>query len=55
MSPDELKTILQKIIAETGASSPAEMGKVMGIATKQLAGKADGKSISTMVKELLAK
>src|ERR1700676_4856491 len=55
MSPEELKTVLQRIIAETGASSPAEMGKVMGIATKQLAGKADGKSISTMVKELLAK
>jgi uncharacterized protein len=55
MSPDELKTILQKIITETGASSPADMGKVMGAATKQLAGKADGKSISTMVKELLSK
>jgi uncharacterized protein YqeY len=55
MSPEELKTVLQKIIAETGASSPADMGKVMGAATKQLAGKADGKSISTMVKELLSK
>ena len=55
MSPEELKTILQKIIADTGASSPADMGKVMGVATKQLAGKTDGKSISTMVKELLAK
>ena len=44
-----------RIIAETGASSPADMGKVMGAATKQLAGKADGKSISSMVKELLAK
>ena len=55
MSPDELKTVLQKIITETGASSPADMGKVMGAATKQLAGKADGKSISTMVKELLSK
>ncbi len=54
MSPEELKTILQKIIADTGASSPADMGKVMGIATKQLAGKTDGKTISTMVKELLA-
>ncbi|HEY4935010.1 MAG TPA: GatB/YqeY domain-containing protein [Puia sp.] len=54
MSPDELKTILQKIITETGASSPADMGKVMGAATKQLAGKADGKSISTLVKELLS-
>jgi uncharacterized protein len=55
MSPEELKTILQKIIADTGASSPADMGKVMGIATKQLAGKTDGKSISTLVKELLSK
>ncbi len=54
MSPDELKTKLQKIIAETGASTPADMGKVMGVATKQLAGKADGKSISTIVKELLS-
>lgn len=55
MSQEELKTILQKIIADTGASSPADMGKVMGVATKQLAGKIDGKSISTTVKELLAK
>ena len=52
---DELKAMLQKIIAETGASSPADMGKVMGAATKALAGKADGKTISAMVKELLAK
>lgn len=55
MSPEELKTILLKIINDTGASSPADMGKVMGVATKQLAGKTDGKSISTMVKELLSK
>ena len=55
MSPEELKSVLQKIIAETGASSPADMGKVMGVATKQLAGKIDGKSISTMVKDLLSK
>lgn len=54
MSADELKTILKEIISATGASSPADMGKVMGVATKQLAGKIDGKSISTMVKELLA-
>jgi uncharacterized protein len=54
MNTEELKSALQKIIADTGASSPADMGKVMGAATKQLAGKADGKSISTMVKELLA-
>jgi len=54
-SAEELKAELQKIIADTGASSPADMGKVMGVATKQLAGKADGKTISATVKELLAK
>ena len=51
----ELKEIVTKIVAETGASSPADMGKVMGVASKQLAGKADGKTISTIVKELLSK
>lgn len=55
LSPEELKTLLVKIIAEVGATSPADMGKVMSAATKQLAGKADGKAISTAVKELLAK
>lgn len=55
MSEAELKEALTKIIAETGASSPADMGKVMGAATKQLAGKADGKAISAAVKELLNK
>ncbi|HEX2684517.1 MAG TPA: GatB/YqeY domain-containing protein [Ferruginibacter sp.] len=50
----ELKEIIKKIIAETGASSPADMGKVMGVASKQLAGKADGKTISNVVKVLLA-
>jgi uncharacterized protein YqeY len=54
MGPDELKAALQKIIAEVGASSPADLGKVMGVATKQLAGQADGKAISTTVKELLS-
>ena len=49
----ELKEELAKIIAETGASSPADMGKVMGVATKQLAGKAEGRAISEMVKKLL--
>jgi uncharacterized protein YqeY len=53
LSSDELKAELMTIIAETGASSPADMGKVMGAATKKLAGKADGKTISGMVKELL--
>ena len=54
LSAEEIKAALTKIIAETGASSPADMGKVMGVATKQLAGKADGKTISALVKELLA-
>lgn len=51
----ELKEVLTKIIAETGAASPADMGKVMAAATKQLAGQADGKTISAAVRELLAK
>jgi uncharacterized protein len=55
IGPEELKAILQKIITDVGASSPADMGKVMGVATKQLAGQADGKAISAAVKELLAK
>ena len=55
MSEDELKEELKKIIEHVGASSPADMGKVMGVATKQLAGKADGKKISAAVKELLTK
>lgn len=54
MSPEEVKEELVKIITATGASSPVDMGKVMGVATKQLAGKADGKTISSLVKELLA-
>lgn len=53
MSMDELKAELQKIVASVGATSPADMGKVMGVASKALAGKADGKAISTIVKELL--
>ncbi len=55
LSVDELKTELSSIITEVGASSPADMGKVMGQATKRLAGKADGKTISALVKELLSK
>ena len=55
LSAEELKAALSKIIAETGASSPADIGKVMGAATKQLAGQADGKTISATVKELLSK
>ena len=55
MSEEEIKAEVAKIIASVGASSPADMGKVMGVATKQLAGKADGKIISAIVKELLSK
>ncbi len=54
MNEADLMEALKTIIAQVGASSPADMGKVMGVATKQLAGKADGKSISTTVKELLS-
>lgn len=53
MTEDELRVALTDIIAAVGAASPADIGKVMGAATKQLAGKADGKAISAMVKELL--
>ena len=55
MNEEDLKKELRAIIAETGASSPADMGKVMGAATKKLSGRADGKAISAAVKELLAK
>ncbi|MEO5649233.1 MAG: GatB/YqeY domain-containing protein [Ginsengibacter sp.] len=55
MSEEALREIISKIVAETGAHSPADMGKVMGAANKQLAGKADGKAIAAIVKELLAK
>jgi uncharacterized protein YqeY len=49
----EIREALGGIISETGASTAADMGKVMGVATKQLAGKADGKLISSLVKEML--
>lgn len=55
MDEAAIKEIVTKIIAETGATSPADMGKVMGSASKQLAGQADGKTISNIVKELLSK
>lgn len=55
MGADELKSAVEKVIAELGATSPADMGKVMGAATKQLAGLADGKAISALVKELLSR
>jgi uncharacterized protein YqeY len=53
MSEEELTGKLKEIIQQLGASSPADMGKVMGVATKNLAGKADGKEIAAKVKELL--
>lgn len=53
LSQDELEAVLREIIAETGATGPREMGKVMGVATKRLAGKAEGKLISETVKKLL--
>jgi len=53
MSDDELKKLIAEIMEKVGATSMKDMGKVMGIASKQLAGKADGKAISTAVKQLL--
>ncbi len=53
LSVDEIKTVVTRIVSETAASSMKDMGKVMGIASKELAGKADGKTISDIVKELL--
>lgn len=54
LSPEELESEIRKIISETGAESLKDLGKVMGTASKQLAGKSDGKSISEMVKKLLS-
>jgi len=54
LSEEELTAALKEIIARVGATSAKEMGKVMGTATKELAGKAEGKAISTKVRELLA-
>ena len=54
MSEDELKAALQAIIAQVGATGLQDMGKVMGVATKQLAGKAGGKTINLVVRQLLA-
>ncbi len=53
MNEEELLKVLKEIISRVGAKSPADMGKVMGVATKELAGKADGREISAKVKELL--
>lgn len=55
MSEEELQKAISAIIQEVGASSVADLGKVMGVASKQLAGKADGKAIAAVVKTLLSK
>jgi uncharacterized protein YqeY len=55
MGEDEIRSVVEQAIASTGAASPAEMGKVMGVVTKALAGKADNKIVSAIVRELLAK
>ena len=54
LSEEEIKTALEKVISTVGASGPQDMGKVMGAATKQLAGQADGKVIASLVKQLLS-
>jgi uncharacterized protein YqeY len=54
LSEEDIKAVVAKIIVETAASSAADMGKVMGLASKQLAGAADGKTISAIVKTMLA-
>ena len=54
LSPEELEAEMKKIIAETGAETMKDLGKVMGIASKAFAGKSDGKSISEMTKKLLS-
>lgn len=54
LSESEVEAIVSKIIAETGASGIASMGKVMGLASAQIGGQAEGKTISTIVKKLLA-
>lgn len=54
LSDEELTAELKKIIEQVGAKAPSDMGKVMGVASKALAGKADGKAISEMVKQILA-
>jgi len=54
LTPEELDAALREIIARVGATSPKEMGKVMGVASKELAGKAEGRAISAAVKALLS-
>jgi len=53
LSEEEVKTLLQEIIGRVGAKTPADMGKVMGVAMKELAGKTDGKMVQTLVKVIL--
>lgn len=53
LTEDELRVELRKIIADSGSIGPSDLGKVMGIASKSFAGKADGKTVSNLVKELL--
>lgn len=54
LTPEKLEAEVKAIIAQVGATSAKDMGKVMGVASKQLAGRADGRAISTLVKQLLA-
>lgn len=54
LTPEEIEAEVKAIIAQVGATSAKDMGKVMGVASKQLAGRADGRAISTLVKQLLA-
>ncbi|HDO06781.1 MAG TPA: GatB/YqeY domain-containing protein [Bacteroidetes bacterium] len=54
MSEEEIKAVVEKVIADTGASSMKDMGRVMGMVAKQLAGKADNKTVSVLVKQLLS-
>jgi uncharacterized protein YqeY len=54
LSEAEIRAAVAAVISQTGAASPSDMGKVMGVASKQLAGLADGKTISNLVKELLS-
>ena len=55
LSPEEITERVREIIAQTGATSPSDMGKVMGVASKQMAGLADGRTLSGIVRELLAR
>ena len=54
MSAEEMQTVIKEVIAQTGATGMKDMGKVMGVATKRFAGRADGKVVSTLVRQLLA-